>query len=86
MDADKWSATEREKYGRCLARELANTLRGTNSGMANPVMRRCMACGRSVPETEIRKARECPALKLCEGCNSPSKRMLILARAMGVRR
>lgn len=45
-------------------------------------MRRCMACGRSVPETEIRKARECPALKLCEGCNSPSKRMLILARVM----
>lgn len=46
-------------------------------------MRRCMACGRSVPETEIRKARECPALKLCEDCNRPSKRMLILARAMG---
>jgi len=46
-------------------------------------MRRCMACGRSVPEDKIRKARECPAIKLCEDCNSPSKRMLILARAMG---
>jgi len=51
--------------------------------MDTPLMRRCMACGRSVPEDKICKARECPAIKLCEDCNRPSKRMLILARAMG---
>jgi NAD-dependent SIR2 family protein deacetylase len=50
-----------------------------------PVVR-CMNCGRGVPQSESRRMRECRAIKLCETCNAPGRRLIMLAKMMGGRR